>query len=691
MAVVAAARIGRVTFIHSMARRRYSSSSMRRKASTDKPRIKASPPLKALAGTVLPLHLIETIPDAVVAVDGKGTIVQVNSQTESMFGYPRQELIGKKIEMLVPERFRGQHEHHRGRYGKQPNIRRMGAGLDLFGIRRDGSEFPVEISLSPIPTKQGTLVLSAIRDVTDQKKVEADLRRAHQELSARTNQQLWEYRSLLASIVDSSDDAIVGKTLEGLITTWNRGAERLYGYTKEEMIGKSISTLVPKDRPDEIPMILQRIRHGDSVEHLESIRVTKDGRHLEVSLSISPIRDSDGQIVGASAIARDVTTQKRTESQLRQAQKMEAVGRLAGGIAHDFNNVLAIITACSELLRDRIGAQDASAQFIVNIREAVTRGTSLTKQLLAFSRRQVVQPFVLDLNERLREVSKLLRPLMADDVDVAMILRPTIALVEADPGQLDQIVLNLAVNARDAMPRGGRFILETTLVEFDEAFAREHPPLTAGKYVQLAISDTGSGMDAATVSRIFEPFFTTKEPGKGTGLGLATVYGIVRQSGGYIWVYSEPGHGTTFKMYFPSADHKVKAIQKTQSDAPLRQRPGTTILLVEDDKIMRQLTRRMLEEQGYTILEAEDGVAAMKFVETAEQPIDLVLTDVMMRGMNGPELARRLSAQRPKTKVIFMSGYTGELLPDTAESRITLLEKPFSRPTLLKAIHDELG
>jgi len=649
-------------------------------------------PRKTKADNLLPPRLLEAVPDAIVAVDQKGTVVQINSQTEGLFGYERNELIGQSVEKLVPERFRRHHHQHREGYVEQPKIRRMGAGLDLYGVRRDGSEFPVEISLSPVSTPQGMLVLSAIRDISDRKKIEDDLRRAHEELGRRTDKQLWEYRTQLASIVDSSDDAIIGKTLDGTITSWNRGAERLYGYTREEMVGASITRLVPKDHPDEIPSILQRMRLGDSVEHYESIRVTKDGRHLEVSLSISPIRDSDGKIVGASAIARDITSQKRTESQLHQAQKMEAVGRLAGGIAHDFNNVLAIITACTELLRDRVDAQDASAQFIANIREAANRGANLTRQLLAFSRRRVVQTLVLDLNDRVKEVSKLLRPLMGDDVEVVMNLKPATALIEADPGQLDQIVLNLAVNARDAMPRGGKFMLETAIVEFDEAFAREHPPMTAGKYVQLSVSDTGSGMDAVTVSRIFEPFFTTKEVGKGTGLGLATVYGIVHQSGGYIWVYSEPGHGTTFKMYLPSADDKVRPASTPEAEAPLPKGHGTTILLVEDDNIMRQLTRRMLEEQGYTILEAEDGQAGLKYVEAPQQQIDLMLTDVMMRGLSGPELARRLSTSHPNTKVIYMSGYTGELIAedDLAHSGIPLLEKPFTRTAMLRAIHQAL-
>ncbi|MBZ5719522.1 MAG: PAS domain S-box protein [Acidobacteriia bacterium] len=643
---------------------------------------------KPSAGTVLPQELLETVPDALVAVDQDGIIVQVNSQTETLFGYSRNQLIGQKIEMLVPERYRPRHHQHRADFAEQPKIRRMGAGLDLQGTRRDGSEFPVEISLSPVSTPQGMLVLSVIRDISDRKKIEDELRRAHEELSRRTNQQLWEYRTTLAAIIDSSQDAIIGKDLDGTITAWNKGAERIYGYTAEEMVGKSISVIVPKDHPDDIPGILQKIQRGEIVEHYEALRVTKDGRHVNISLSVSPMRDSDGKILGASAIGRDVTAHKRAEAQLRQAQKMEAVGRLAGGVAHDFNNILGIITACTELLRDRVDPKAKSTQYIENIMKAAERGANLTRQLLAFSRQQVVQPRVLDLNERLKEIVKLLRPLMGDDVEILIAPRSTTALVEVDPGQFDQIVLNLAVNARDAMPRGGKLIVETSTMEFDQAFAEQHPPMTAGKYVLLAVSDTGFGMDEATVARIFEPFFTTKEMGKGTGLGLATVYGIVRQSGGYIWVYSEPGRGTTFKTYLPCADHKVGLLSKPEAETVPPKRHGTTILLVEDDEIMRDLTGQMLEEHGYTVIQAKDGNSALESI-AANGRVDLMLTDVVMRGMGGPELVRRLSPTHPGMKVVYMSGYTGELIAehDAMQPGITLLEKPFTRAALLKAIH----
>jgi hypothetical protein len=626
-----------------------------------------------------------------VVVNHEGIIVQVNSQTEELFGYTRGELIGQKVEILVPQAQRQQHQHHRERFRQQPSVRRMGAGLDLYGRRQDGSEFPVEVSLSPVHASGGPLVLSAIRDVTDRKRAEEQLRRAYDALERRTDRQLWEYQSRLAQIVDSSQDAIIGGNLDGIITSWNRGAEDIFGYTLEEAIGKPIAMLAPPDRPHEIPGIFEKIRLGEGVENFESVRVTKDGGHLNVSISVSPVADAEGRIVGASAIARNITAQKRAEEQLRQAQKMEAVGRLAGGVAHDFNNILGIITGSCELLLGRLDPAASGLPYVHNIREAAERGASLTRQLLAFSRRQPLQPRLLDLNEGLSEVSKLLRPLLGDDIQVSLLPGPESAIVEADPGQLDQIVLNLAVNSRDAMPQGGKLILETAVRDFDEAFAAQHPPMTAGRYVMLAVSDNGSGMDAATVSRIFEPFFTTKETGKGTGLGLATVYGIVKQAGGHIWVYSEPGRGTTFRIYLPCADHKLGSAREAEAEAPPPRHEGTTILLVEDDEAMRSLTRQMLEEHGYRVVEAEDGKSALEQVGT-DHEISLTLTDVVMRGMSGPELVLRLTEAHPEMKILYMSGYTDELVSDRKiDAGITLLEKPFTRMSLLKTVHAALG
>jgi PAS domain S-box-containing protein len=642
------------------------------------------------AEKLLSPSIMEAIPDAVAAVNQQGVVVQVNAQMEAMFGYTRQELIGQPIEMLVPQRQRGQHHGHRDKFHTQPKLRRMGSGLELNGLRRDGSEFPVEISLSPIPTANGLIVLSAIRDISERKRIEEELRRANAELDIRKSRELADYQRRLALIVDSSQDAIIGKNLDGIITHWNMGAQEIYGYTAQEMIGRHISTLAPEEQADEISEILRRIRNGERVGYFESVRVTKDKRKLNMSISVSPIYDSDGKVVGASTIARNITAQKRTEEQLRQSQKMEAIGRLAGGVAHDFNNLLGIVTACSELLRRKV--PDAEGlEYLENIREAAKRGAALTRQLLAFSRRQPVQRQLLDLNERLKEVRKLLGPLMGDDVDIVHLSKPGNAIIEADPSQIDQVVLNLAVNARDAMPRGGKLILETGVFDFDEAFSHEHPDMTAGRYVLLAISDNGIGMDEATRSRIFEPFFTTKETGKGTGLGLATVYGIVKQNGGHIWVYSELGHGTTFKIYLPSAEKKlIPGLERAEDVLPPR-REGVTVLVVEDDSVMRRLTRKMLEEHGYEVVEAEDGNAALAAIASADGKIDLTLTDVVMKGMTGPDLVLKLIESYPQMKVVYMSGYTGELVTNQRGNGMRLLEKPFTRASLLQTLDRALN
>jgi PAS domain S-box-containing protein len=651
----------------------------------------SSPPTgDMLAHTLVSEEFLAAVPDAMVAVDHEGTIVQLNPQTQELFGYHRDELLGQKIEVLVPERYRTGHHQFRKHFAAAPQIRRMGAGLDLYGRRRDGSEFPVEISLSPVNTEKGPIVLSAIRDISDQKRIQSELRRANEELSRSTTQQIGAYRGRLASIVDSSDDAIISKDLQGVITSWNEGAERLYGYSSQQAVGQPIAMLAPPDRADEVMTILDRIRRGERVQAFESIRVTKDGRRLHVSLTVSPIREADGRVVGASVIGRDITAQKRAEDHLRQAQKMDAIGRLAGGLAHDFNNILGIINACTELLSPHVSGEPA--EYATNIRKAVDRGASLTRQLLAFTKQRGVQPQVLDLNERLKETTRLLRPLMGDDVEIVVAPKSSAAFIEADMGQLDQILVNLAVNARDAMPRGGRFILETNSVRLDDVYTSQHAPLQPGSYVMLAVSDTGSGMDPETVTHIFEPFFTTKDVGKGTGLGLATVYGIVQQSRGHVWVYSEPAHGTTFKIYFPSAEDKLGAPSSPQADALPPRRETTTILLVEDDDIMRQMTRKLLDEHGYRVIEAQDAKTALEKLTERDGSVDLLLTDVVMRGMSGPELVDRLRTTMPDLKVVFMSGYTGELIAShqSAHQVITLLEKPFTRASLLNTLHHAL-
>jgi len=382
---------------------------------------------------------------------------------------------------------------------------------------------------------------------------------------------------------------------------------------------------------------------------------------------------------------------RKTEAQLLQAQKMEAIGQLTGGIAHDFNNMLTVIMGYSELMLQKLKADDPLRSEVEQIKEAGNRASLLTRQLLAFSRKQVLQPRVLDLNAVLTNLDKMLQRLIGEDIALVTMPAPGLGRVKVDPGQIEQVIMNLAVNARDAMPNGGKLTIETANVELDNAYAREHVSVRPGPYVMLAVSDTGCGMDAATQARIFEPFFTTKEPGKGTGLGLSTVYGIVKQSDGNIWVYSEPGRGTTFKIYLPRVEAVAEAVEPSGAAARTI-RGSETILLVEDENAVRALIRSTLQANGYTVLEAHHGKHAIQVCEQHAGPIHLMVTDVVMPEMSGRDLAERLKPSRPNMKVFFMSGYTdkaivnhGELDPGTA-----FLQKPFIPDALARKVREVL-
>jgi PAS domain S-box-containing protein len=402
---------------------------------------------------------------------------------------------------------------------------------------------------------------------------------------------------------------------------------------------------------------------------------------------------SDGETGTAFELfAEDVTERRALEQQLRQSQKMEAVGRLAGGIAHDFNNLLMVISGYSEFLLDRLGPEPALRGPAQEIAGAAQRASSLTRQLLAFSRKQMLAPKILDLNEVVTENLKMLTRVIGEDIDLVMIPAATLGAVRADAGQIDQVIMNLAVNARDAMPSGGKLTIETSNVSLDEEYSRFHAPLRPGDYVMLTIADTGMGMDSETQSHIFEPFFTTKGP-KGTGLGLSTVYGIVKQSGGYIWVYSESGKGTTFKIYLPRVPEKAESHAVVATAEPAAAEPGTeTILLVEDETNLRYLARQFLEKQGYSVIEAADGAVAMQVAVAHEGVIHLLLTDVIMPGMNGRELAQRISEIRPNTKVLYMSGYTENVIGHngTLDTGVRLLQKPFTLRELKNKVREVL-
>jgi PAS domain S-box-containing protein len=498
--------------------------------------------------------VLEASPNAIIAVDDRGLIIYANPQAEVTFGYDRAELLGQPVELLIPDRLGERHLAHRNGFLANPRARPMGIGLDLAGRRRDGSEFPVEISLSPVETGHATEVFATVVDIT---------------------------------------------------------------------------------------------------------------------------------------------ARKAAEYQLLQAQKLESIGRLAGGIAHDFNNMLFAIRGFAEMLEEDLGP-DSESEFdrevalssVRAITTAAERAAALTLQLLAFSRRQPVSPRTVDLNASVRAVEPMLRRLIEEHIGLTFILDPSIGTVRADPGQIDQILVNLVVNARDAMPDGGTITIATGRAEFDERDSVEHFEAAPGRYVQLAVSDTGVGMDRETREHIFEPFFTTKEVGKGTGLGLATIYGIVRQVGGHIWLYSEPGHGSTFKLYFPEHDAPIEE-PRPPARTPLTRRRGT-VLVAEDELSVRDMIVRLLDRAGYTVRAVGDGVAALtQFAENGDG-IDVLVTDVVLPGMSGVKLAERMIERHPSVGLVLVSGYLAETLElrSLVEHGARFVAKPVASREFL-AIVDE--
>lgn len=466
----------------------------------------------------------------------------------------------------------------------------------------------------------------------------------------------------------------------------NEAAIRQYGYSRSEFLAKTIKDIPPSE---DIAALLQDIARNTAEFDPPDLwrHRKKDGTiiYVEVTSHVLNFAGRPAKLV----LAHDVTERKKLEQQLRQAQKMEAVGRLAGGVAHDFNNLLGVIIGYSEILEEDIGPSDSLLKKVQEIKKAGQRAASLTRQLLAFSRQQVLTPKVLNLNSVVAEVEKMLGRLIGEDVELTTALDPALAQVKADQGQIEQVIVNLAVNARDAMPQGGKLTIETANVELDDVYTRQHPGSTPGRYVMLAVTDTGCGMDAETQAHIFEPFFTTKELGRGTGLGLATVYGVVKQSGGHIWVYSELEKGTTFKIYLPRVEKAVPVVESRKLPAENLQ-ASETVLLVEDAEPLRRLTRQILESCGYVVLEAATGAEAIQLASQHRGPIHLLLTDLVMPGMSGRALSENLTSTQPHMKVLYMSGYTEfsagkqEMLGEGA----FLLQKPFTRAALIGKVRE---
>jgi PAS domain S-box-containing protein len=493
----------------------------------------------------------------------------------------------------------------------------------------------------------------------------------------------------LVTAIEQSAEAVVITNTKGDIEYVNPAFTRITGYSREEALGQNPRIL--KSGKHDLAFYQQlwaTILKGD-IWHGEVINRKKDGSLYTEAMNIAPVRNPAGEVVNFIATKQDVTKRKSMEAQLLQAAKMEAIGRLAGGVAHDFNNLLTIISGYGQLLQERLNPQDLG--HVEEILKASDRAAALTRQLLAFSRRQILAPQVLDLNSIVANLEKMLRRLIGEDIALTTVKQSDLGRVKADPGQIEQVIINLAVNARDAMPQGGKLTIETANVKLDETYARSHAGITPGPHVMLAVSDTGLGMDPETLGSIFEPFFTTKEKGKGTGLGLATVYGIVKQSAGSIWVYSEPGQGTTCKIYFPCIEEPMPEAEPARVRAELA-KGSETILVVEDEEGVRSLVCETLKSKGYNVLDARGPSEALTIVEHYVEPIHMLLTDVVMPQMSGKELAKRLSTVRPGAKVLYMSGYTDDAIVrhGVLEAGTFFLQKPFVPSILLRKVREVL-
>ncbi|MEU4560417.1 PAS domain S-box protein [Actinoplanes sp. NPDC023936] len=502
------------------------------------------------------------------------------------------------------------------------------------------------------------------------------------------------HRATLATVVEHTDDAVVGVTPEGIITAWNGGAERLFGYTAEEVLGQPATMMADETGSGEQAGVLARIRQGERGMAYETRRLRKDGTLVDVALTVTPIQDQAGTVIGASAVARDITAAKEAaerrraiEERSNQAQRLESLGKLAGGVAHDFNNILAIIANYTEFVAEETADQPNVQADLRQVRTAVERATNLTRQLLTFTRAETVQPQDVDLNAAVTEVQTMLERTIGEHINLIAVPSPEPLTVHADVGQLQQVLLNLAINARDAMPDGGTLVLEANSATLDGAEVNMQPPLPAGTYARLLVSDTGEGMSPETVARIFEPFFTTKPQGRGTGLGLATVYGIVAEAAGSINVYSEPGIGTTFRIYLPlvAAAADTAASPPMPSTAPPRG-DGSTVLVVEDEPALGRVVTRILANAGYHVLTAADATEALGLYE--QHGCDALLTDVIMPGISGRRLAELLHERQPELPVLYMSGYSNGLLGTThiLDEDIAFLEKPFTAADLLNKL-----
>jgi two-component system, cell cycle sensor histidine kinase and response regulator CckA len=611
--------------------------------------------------------------DAVFVKDLKGRYLMMNAAGANFLGRSINDVLGKDdTELFIPEIGRAIMERDRAvvQSGETQTYEEAAtaAGVTRIYLATKG----------PFRDSNGKVIglLGICRDISQRKRAEEEMRQSQQKLRIH-----FEHTPL----------AVVEWDMNFRVADWNPSAERIFGYSRQEAVGQHASFIVPPQFRQHVDQVWNELQRQSGGARSTNDNVTRDGRTISCEWYNTPLVDDSGRVLGVASLAQDVTERVALEERLRQSQKMEAVGRLAGGVAHDFNNRLTVILGYSQILEDGVPAGTRLADSTAQIKSAADRASGITRQLLAFSRKQVLSPRVINLNDILLNLDSLLRRLIGEDIEVTTATASDLGTVKADPGQIEQVIMNLALNARDAMPHGGQITLETSNAQLDESYARDHQAVEPGRYVMLAVSDTGHGMTPETQARIFEPFYTTKEIGKGTGLGLSMVYGIVKQSGGHIWVYSEIDRGTTMKIYLPRVDQDIEATGAEHR--PNRVQRGTeTILLVEDDSQLRQLSSSVLAHCGYKMLVASAPEEGMELFRANYRDIRLLITDVVMPRMNGRQLAEQISQISPEVRVLYISGYTNNAIVHygVLDPGLWFLPKPFTLSALMAKVREVL-
>jgi PAS domain S-box-containing protein len=617
-----------------------------------------------------------------LAKDRDGVITAWNPAAERLYGYTREEIVGEPVATIIPA----------DRLDEAAQLMsRVWAGETVAGHRtvrrnRDGDHVDVSIAIAPIRDEAGDVVGASTiaRDISRELRDAAD-------------------REVAYTLVQHSQDAITAFDADGIVTTWNPAAEAMFGYSAAEAVGRRVADLLVELGGQPSEDVTDRVIAGRPVAY-EATRRHRDGSELVISVVRSPIRDADGDIAGGMTIVRDVTSVRRAERQaraadqregalraeLQQTQRLESIGQLAGGVAHDFNNLLGVILNYAEFVIDELPAESRLREDLEEIRAAARRGADLTRQLLIFSRREAVRLQPVDVNALISGLEKFLRRALGEHVVLQLDLDPQARTISADPGRIEQVLVNLAVNGRDAMPDGGPLVVKTSTALVDAESAAAHAGVDPGEYVVLTVSDDGCGMTAEVAQRAFEPFYTTKPKGQGTGLGLATVWAIANEAGGRVGIYSEPGFGTSIKVYLPASDQPTAAQFSRPAEAAVPAR-GEVVLIVEDEDAVRRVAERILTRSGYSVRCAAGGAEALEIL--AEQPVDLLLTDVIMPGMLGPELAAKVRAEQPGVKVIYMSGYSDRLLSRQALDAAAAgeyIEKPYTAIQLAAKVRSVL-